>query len=86
MYLYLGQETIIPQEEIIGVFDLDTTTVSKVSRDFLRFAQQAGEVINVSMELPKSFILRGDNKKRQVYISQISTTTLLKRMDYLSGL
>ncbi|MDR0314434.1 MAG: DUF370 domain-containing protein [Oscillospiraceae bacterium] len=80
MYLHLGKDTVVSFDEIIGIFDLDTTTVSKKSRDYLKMAQDNGDVINVSMELPKSFVLCSNEENRQkVYISQISSSTLLKR-------
>ncbi len=80
MYLHLGQDTVVSFDEIIGIFDLDTTTVSKISRDYLTKAEKSGKVINVSMDLPKSFVLceKKDGTKN-IYLSQISSTTLLKR-------
>lgn len=82
MYLHLGQSTVITHDEIIGIFDLDNTTVSKKTRDYLSKAEKDGVVNVVSYELPKSFIVcqKGKNKQ-QVYLSQISTTTLLKRTE-----
>ena len=81
MYLHLGQNTVVTYDEIIGVFDLDTSTVEKNTRDYLAAAEKKGEVINVSFELPKSFIVckKAGEKGKRVYISQISTATLLRR-------
>ena len=82
MYLHLGQNTVITFEEIIGIFDLDNTTVAKKTRDYLSLAQKEGRVIEVSNELPKSFIVcRNKEGKIIIYLSQISTTTLLKRTE-----
>ena len=78
MYLHLGQQTVITTKEILGIFDLDTATVSAKTRFFLKKAQQNGDVINVSQELPKSFILCESGK---VYISQLSPATLLLRLE-----
>ena len=87
MYLHLGQNTVVTFDEIVGIFDLDTTTVSKISRDYLAKAEKSKKVINVSSELPKSFVLCSDEKKgERVYISQISSSTLLKRTGYVDGL
>lgn len=87
MYLHLGQDTVIKTNEIIGIFDLETSTISKVTRDYLAEAQKQGRVVNVSLEMPKSFVLcRGKERKAIVYISQISTTTLLKRTGFLEGI
>lgn len=80
MFLHLGQETVVNEKEVIGIFDLDTSTVSKHTRDFLSRQEKEKRVINVSFELPKSFILCSNKKKnKRVYISQISTSTLNKR-------
>lgn len=80
MYLHLGQETVIMQDDIIGIFDLDNTTVSKATRDYLAAAEKNKQVINVSFELPKTFILTNNKSDgNKVYISQISSSTLLKR-------
>ena len=87
MYLHLGQDTVIKMDEIIGIFDLETSTISKISREYLADAQNNGRVVNVSMEMPKSFVLCCDeNGVTTVYISQISTTTLLKRTGFVEGL
>lgn len=86
MYLHLGNDVVIPTDEIIGIFDLDKSTVKKVTRDYLRTSEQNGEVINVSSELPKSFVVCENNKKNLVYINQISSATLLKRMESLNNL
>ena len=87
MYLHLGQDTVVTFDEIIGIFDLDTSTVSKITRDYLKRAEQAGKVVNVSTELPKSFTVCKDEKGNIiVYISQISSSTLLKRTGYIQGL
>ena len=81
MFLHLGQNTVIHQDDIIGIFDLDNTTVSKKTRDFLAKKEKEGRVVNVSYELPKSFVLcENKNKKITVYITQISTSTLIKRV------
>ena len=80
MYLHLGGEYVIKEEEVIGIFDLDTSTVSKHTRSFLNKKEKEKKVINVSYELPKSFILVENKKKEEkIYISQISTSTLNKR-------
>ena len=86
MYLHLGLDKIITFDEILGIFDLDNTTVQKVSRDYLAKAEKSGIVENVCLDLPKSFVVTETAGQRRVYITQISSTTLLKRtntFDYL---
>lgn len=80
MYLYLGQETVVPMRDIVGIFDMENTTISKSTRDFLAKAERNGQVVTVSDELPKSFVVCASQKQNnQVYLSQISCATLLKR-------
>ena len=80
MYLFLGQDTVVNDKDIIGIFDIDTTTVSKKTRDFLSIAEKKKQVINVTFDLPKSFVLcKEKGKDSKIYISQISTQTLEKR-------
>lgn len=86
MYLHLGQETIIRTKEILGIFDIDTTSISRHTRKFLNLAQKAGQVVNVTSELPKSFILTNTDNETKVYISQISASTLKKRSGYIDDI
>ena len=79
MYLHIGKEKIIKTDQIIGIFDLDTATISKATRNYLAAAEKSGEVVNVTTELPKTFIVCKEDGKRTVYISQISSSTLNKR-------
>lgn len=80
MYLHLGHSTVITTDDLIGIFDMDVTTVMKSSRDYLSRAEKNGEVVNVSYELPKSFVVcSDDNNSKKVYITQIAPSTLLKR-------
>jgi len=81
MYLHLGQGVVVPETDIIGVFDLDNTTGSKITRKFLSDAEKSGQIINVSNELPDSFVVLSERKtnKMKIYLSQLSSQTLLKR-------
>lgn len=82
MFLHLGENTVISTENLVGIFDMDNTTVSKITRDYLTQMQRENKVVNVSYDLPKSFILCRDKKTNEelLYISPISTQTLLKRI------
>ena len=75
MYLHIGEDTVINDKSVLGIFDMDTSTVNKATRDYLSKAEKEKRVIYVNYELPKSFIVT-DNK---IYISPLNTATLLKR-------
>jgi len=81
MYLYIGQEKAIFSKDIIGVFDLDNATVSKITRDFLNRAEKEGKTsVVLGDDLPKSFIITNKNEKDEIIISQISPSTVKKRL------
>ena len=80
MYLHIGIDKVIDTGDILGIFDMDNTTVQKSSKDYLSAAEKAGEVEIVCTDLPKSFVVCLENGKRKVYITQIASSTILKRM------
>ena len=87
MYLHLGQDTVVRLDEVVGIFDMDRSTISKHSRQFLADAQKGGRVFNVSQELPKSYVVCVDREGTEtVYISQISSATLKKRAGFLEDI
>ena len=79
-YLHLGKDTSIEINNIVGIFDMDTSTVSKHTRDFLRVCEKENRIVNVSYELPKSYILYDFGGEYSVYLSPLNSVTLLKRM------
>lgn len=82
MLLNIGQDKMISDKDIIGIFDLDNTTVSKATRDYINFSVKKNECVTVSMDdLPKSFIICEKNGKRMVYISPYNTATVFKRLE-----
>ncbi len=83
MYLHLGQNTLVRMEDIVGVFDLDTSTISKHTKNFLKKSEQEKKVINITNELPKSFIVCDSKKykRKSVMLSQISPITIKKRSE-----
>ena len=80
MYLFLGQETVVRTQDIIGVFDLDKVSTSALTKKFLNTAQRQGQIVDVSPgELPTSFVVCEHNGVTRVYLTQISAGTLRKR-------
>lgn len=82
MYLHLGQSVVVPVRDVIGIFDLDNTTSSIHTRDYLARAEKAGQVVNVCDDLPKSFaVCQAAKGPPTIYLSQLSSATLLKRVE-----
>lgn len=84
LYLHLEQDSVILKRNIIGIFDMDKTTVSKKTREYLNQAEREGRVRYVSYDLPKSFILCSEGTSTLVYISRLSSETVRGRMDSFS--
>jgi hypothetical protein len=78
-YLHLGNDVVVDMNTVIGIFDMDNTTVSAQTRNFLAKAQKDGIVIDVSEDLPKSFIITESGGKTCVYISSLASRTLYGR-------
>ena len=86
MYLHLGQDTVVREEDIVGIFDLDNTTESKWTRTMLEKAQENGRVISVGDDIPKSFVLCSKGDGFLVYLSQLNTATLRQRLSTVLGI
>ena len=81
MYLNIGKK-IIANNDIVGIFDLDITSQSRITRDFLKYAEKAGCVVNAAEDIPKSFIICEEkNKNKKVYLSQQMTATVIKHLE-----
>ena len=82
MYLHLGQNEIVPERRIIGIFDLDQCSTSKRTRDYLAAAEKEGVVLDISGDLPRSFVVCDHPYHEQiVYLSQLSPAALRKRAE-----
>ena len=79
MYIHLGRDVSLKVADIIGIFDMETSTISKDTRAFLKQCEENNMVTNVSDDLPKCFILCRYNDQIQLFISAISSSTLKKR-------
>ena len=80
-YLHLGKGTLVRDDEILGIFDLDITSQSHLTRKFLSMAEKAGQVVNAAEDLPKSFVLCRRDGQNRVYLSQMAAATLLRRAE-----
>ena len=80
MYLHIGNKKSVKKRDIIGIFDLDTSTVSKVTRKYISKLQKSGRVTYLDSDIPRSFILTGDKKYSEIKLSRISSVGLNIRM------
>lgn len=81
MYIHIGKGTVIDEREIVGIFDLDITSQSHITRKYLSAAEKAGQVINAAEDIPKSYVVTESDGERRLYLSQMAASTLLKRAE-----
>ena len=79
MYLNIGGDMAVRDTAIIGIFDLDNTSLSKRTQEFLAAAEKEGQVVPCD-DLPKSFVLTAEYGMNRLYLTSLNTSTLEKRM------
>ena len=79
MYLSIGNDFAVRDSSVIGIFDMDNTSTSKRTKDFLRQAEREGQVVPCD-DLPKSFVLTAEYGMNRLYLTSLNTATLEKRM------
>ena len=80
MYLHLGYETVVNTKNIISIMDLESSSISKYTKEFLKIVEEEGFVRNVSEEIPKTFVVCEEKGQSVVYITNISAKTLAGRI------
>ena len=81
MYIHLGRDYVLNDRDIIGIFNLETTTISPRGREFLNYAQKNGAVVSLSDELPQSYVLADGGVVDTVYRSELSSAVLRRRAE-----
>lgn len=80
MYIHLGRDYVLNDKDVIGIFNLETTTTSPRGREFLNFAQKNGAVVPLSDELPQCYVL-ASAPVDTVYLSELSPAAMKKRTE-----
>lgn len=82
MYIHLGNGVAVRKSDVLGVFDLDNSSSSLITRKYLARAEKDGAVVNAAeKELPKSFVVCSLPEGQRVYLCQLNSSTLLKRSE-----
>lgn len=81
MFVHLGAGVSVKSRDIVAIFDLETSTLSKNTRRFVARAEKEMIVTDVCEGMPKSFVVWESNGERRVYVSKISSRTLMRRME-----
>ena len=80
MYLSIGNDMAVREHSVIGIFDLDNTTTSKRTREFLEQCEKEGQVVPCD-DLPKAFLLTDEYQLPKVYLTALNSQTLAARFE-----
>lgn len=72
VYLHIGNNYSVDVRSIIGIFDMDNTTVTGITKKLLDKAEKEKRLFLATYELPKTFIVTAE----KIYISQLAASTL----------
>jgi hypothetical protein len=86
MEVHLGGDVVIPMKDVIAIFDLETSEDSQINKEFLEVVKEEGFVRVLSEDAPKTFVLTESNNKIKIYLSPISSSTLLKRTGFIQNI
>jgi len=86
MYVHLGGDVVVSKKSIVGIFNLETSSLSKITREYLKEAEKRGIVENIGYEIPTSFVVCKNGDKTTVYTTQISSQTLSNRVNFIDTL
>ena len=79
MYLNIGNDMAVREKSIIGIFDMDNTSTSRRTREFLSKSEEEGQVVPCD-DLPKSFVLTAEYGLDRIYLTSLNSSTLEKRL------
>jgi len=79
MFLHIGNRRSVRKKDIIGIFDLDTATLTATGKDFINRMEKAGRVGYDDLDLPRSFVLVCEDGDCKVWLSRISAQGLKMR-------
>ncbi len=86
MFIHLGNGVCVDEKKVIGIFDIENTTISRYTKEFLSSQTKKGSIVEVTTELPKSFAVtlyksRSGRIEEKTYLSQLNVATLNSRND-----
>lgn len=80
-YLHIGNGKSIRKKDILGIFDLDNATVSKITKSFIQRQTKDGHLSYADSDLPRSFVVITSGKSAETVLSRISPKSLCERAE-----
>ncbi|HHW71412.1 MAG TPA: DUF370 domain-containing protein [Clostridiales bacterium] len=86
MILHIGGDVVVPIKEIIAILDMETIKNSEINQEFMQISKDEGFIVDVSKDEVKSVVISQCKKHTVIYMSPISSTTLLKRSKFIEDI
>ena len=77
MYINIAPDTVVRDCDVVGVFDIDKTSVGRDTKEFLKKAEQSGRIEVAAADIPVSYIVLSDGR---VILSPLNVTTIKQRL------
>ena len=82
MYLHIGNGITVKKKDVIGIFDLDSSTISHITKGYINKNQKQGNISYKDMDLPRTFVLVEEEKEKyKIKLSRISSQGLKIRAE-----
>lgn len=79
MYIHIGQDFILNDKDILGIFDFDNISTSSITMDFLKKLEKEDGLIAISDEIPKALVLTMSGGIEIGYLSPLNSRTIIGR-------
>lgn len=80
MIIHLGGNVGVLHKHIVAIIDIDCPCMPAATQDLLSAVRRDGRLEHISQDKPKSCVLTQHGDKTVVYLSPITSRTLLQRV------
>ena len=81
MYLHIGNKKNVRLGEVIGIFDIDSSTTTEAGKKFLSGMEKMGLTEYDDYDLPRSFVICDEKNTTRVRLSRLSSNLLAERFN-----
>lgn len=82
MYLHIGNDIVLKNEDILFILNYENLKKNKSIIKFFNNIDKK-DILDISFNNPKSLIITKEKEKIKAYVSNISSTTLGKRSKFV---
>ncbi|MDK2856685.1 MAG: extracellular matrix regulatory protein [Bacillota bacterium] len=75
MFLHIGEDVVVPAEDVIMILDLRTAGTAEATREFLEISRDEGFLVEIGQGEHKALVLTSERG----YLTPISSLTLAGR-------